>query len=100
MLSANGSRPSLPKPVLEEFAKLIREYRCTTVYGDRGATLAASDILSCPHKQRGSQPTLTGVPLPFSTSLMQHSPDDFHFRIDLWDDQDRLIEQVIAFVSV
>jgi hypothetical protein len=25
--------------------------------------------------------------------------DDFHFRIDLWDDQDRLIEQVIAFVS-
>ena len=26
-------------------------------------------------------------------------PDDFHFRIDLWDDQDRLIEQVIAFVS-
>lgn len=30
---------------------------------------------------------------------MALSPDDFHFRIDLWDDQDRLIEQVIAFVS-
>ena len=31
--------------------------------------------------------------------LMDLSPDDFHFRIDLWDDHDRLIEQVIAFVS-
>ena len=30
---------------------------------------------------------------------MALSPEDFHFRIDLWDDQDRLIEQVIAFVS-
>jgi hypothetical protein len=30
---------------------------------------------------------------------MQLSPDDFHFRIDLWDDRDRTIEQVIAFVS-
>jgi hypothetical protein len=29
---------------------------------------------------------------------MDLSPDDFHFRIDLWDDE-RLIEQVIAFVS-
>jgi hypothetical protein len=29
---------------------------------------------------------------------MHLTPDDFHFRIDLWDDQDRLIEQVIAFV--
>ena len=30
---------------------------------------------------------------------MQISPDDFHFRIDLWDDADKRIEQVIAFVS-
>jgi hypothetical protein len=30
---------------------------------------------------------------------MQLSPDDFHFRIDLWDDGDKRIEQVIAFVS-
>ena len=30
---------------------------------------------------------------------MDLSPDDFHFRIDLWDDADRTIEQVIAFVS-
>ena len=30
---------------------------------------------------------------------MQISPDDFHFRIDLWDDGDKRIEQVIAFVS-
>ncbi len=30
---------------------------------------------------------------------MDLSPDDFHYRIDLWDDEDRLIEQVIAFVS-
>ena len=30
---------------------------------------------------------------------MALSPYDFHFRIDLWDDQDRLIEQVIALVS-
>jgi hypothetical protein len=30
---------------------------------------------------------------------MYLSPDDFHFRIDLWDDADRRIEQVIAFVS-
>ena len=44
-------------------------------------------------------PFLTGVPALFSTSLMQLSPDDFHYRIDLWDDQDRFIEQVIAFVS-
>jgi hypothetical protein len=29
---------------------------------------------------------------------MNLSPDDFHYRIDLWDDQDRTIEQVIAFV--
>jgi hypothetical protein len=30
---------------------------------------------------------------------MDLSPDDFHFRIDLWDDKDRTIEKVIAFVS-
>jgi hypothetical protein len=31
---------------------------------------------------------------------MDLSPDDFHFRIDLWDDAGRgNIEQVIAFVS-
>ena len=30
---------------------------------------------------------------------MQISPDDFHFRIDLWDDGDKRIEQVIAFAS-
>jgi hypothetical protein len=30
---------------------------------------------------------------------MNLSPDDFHFRIDLWDDADKRIEQVIAFVS-
>jgi hypothetical protein len=30
---------------------------------------------------------------------MELSPDDFHFRIDLWDDADRTIEQVIVFVS-
>jgi hypothetical protein len=34
-----------------------------------------------------------------SQSLMHLSPDDFHFRIDLWDDENKLIEQVIAFVS-
>jgi hypothetical protein len=26
-------------------------------------------------------------------------PDDFHFRVDLWDDKDRSIKKVIAFVS-
>jgi hypothetical protein len=30
---------------------------------------------------------------------MDLSPDDFHFRIDLWDDKHRTIEKVIAFVS-
>ena len=31
---------------------------------------------------------------------MDLSPDDFHFRIDLWDEEGRgIIEQVIAFVS-
>ena len=30
---------------------------------------------------------------------MKLSPDDFHYRIDLWDDADKRIEQVIAFVS-
>ena len=30
---------------------------------------------------------------------MDLSSDDFHFRIDLWDDADKRIEQVIAFVS-
>jgi hypothetical protein len=38
-------------------------------------------------------------PALFSTSLMPLSPDDFHFRIDLWDDAEKRIEQVIAFVS-
>jgi hypothetical protein len=28
-------RPFSPEPVAEEYAKLIREYRCTAVYGDR-----------------------------------------------------------------
>ena len=42
---------------------------------------------------------MTDVPRPFSNSWMQLSPDDFHFRIDLWDDADKRIEQVIAFVS-
>ena len=26
-------------------------------------------------------------------------PDDFNYRVDLWDDADRRIDQVIAFVS-
>jgi hypothetical protein len=30
---------------------------------------------------------------------MSIGPDDFHYRIDLWDDADKRIEQVIAFVS-
>jgi hypothetical protein len=39
-----------------------------------------------------------GEPGP-QVAVSRLSPDDFHFRIDLWDDEDRLIEQVIAFVS-